>query len=144
MKLFNLLIALFLFGSVANAQSTKKSKQNVIDVINAFSTAVDTRNVEALEPLLNENFRVVANRFPTDDKTSVFSKEAYLQLLKVGKIGGEKRSIDVKSVEIKAHIATAKVVFTSANVTFTTFQSFILNQQGSWQLVADMPFVEKK
>ena len=76
-----LVLSLFLFGSAAIAQSSKKSRTDIENVIKAFSQAVDSRNSEALEPLLNENFRVVANRFPTDDKTSIINKEVYIQLL---------------------------------------------------------------
>jgi hypothetical protein len=143
MKVFNLLLAFSICFGTVSAQSKTKSKQDVTNIINAFSKAVDEKNAEALAPLLNENFRVVANRFPSEDKISILTKEIYLQLLKAGKIGGEKRTVEIKSIDIEAHIASAKIVFKSDKTTFITFQSFILNQHGNWQLIADMPFLKK-
>jgi hypothetical protein len=144
MKILNLLLLAVLFSGTVFAQNSKTAKKEIEQCITNFSSAVDNRNSESLEPLLNEKFRVVANRFPTDDKTTVLNKETYISLLKVGKIGGEKREVKIKSIDITNHIATAKVEFLSDKSTFTTYQTFILNQQNKWQVLSDMPYVKKK
>lgn len=144
MKILNLILLAVLFSGTVFAQNSKTAKKEIKQCITNFSSAVGNRNSESLEPLLNENFRVVANRFPTDDKTTVLNKETYISLLKAGKIGGEKREVKIKSIDITNHIAAAKVEFLSDKSTFTTYQTFILNQQNKWQVLSDMPYVKKK
>lgn len=143
MKLINFAVVFLLLFTSSYAQNAKTAKNEINTLINSFSSAVDSRNSEALEPLLNENFRVIANRFPTDDKTTVLTKETYITFLKAGKIGGEKRKLKIKWIDVTNHIASAKIVFESDKTVFTTYQSFILNPNNVWQLISDMPFLKK-
>jgi len=144
MKSFKLLVMLLFVNATIFGQTTEMSKQEISALITNFSAAVETRNTMLLEPMLNENFRVIANRFPTSDKTTVLSRETYLELLKAGKIGGENRTVKVISMDINDHIAYAKVEFESDKAVFTTYQTFLLNANNAWQIVSDMPLVKIK
>jgi hypothetical protein len=144
MKLLTPTIMMLLLSMTTFGQNTKTDKEAISMLISNFSAAVDARDAKALEPLLHEHFRVVANRFPTDDKTTVLTRAAYLSLLLDGKIGGEKRTVKIESLDINNHIAAAKIVFESDKATFTTYQNFILNANNVWQIVSDIPLVKNK
>jgi hypothetical protein len=144
MKLLTPTIMMLLLSMTTFGQNTKTDKEAISMLISNFSAAVDARDAKALEPLLHEHFRVEANRFPTDDKTTVLTRAAYLSLLLDGKIGGEKRTVKIESLDINNHIAAAKIVFESDKATFTTYQNFILNANNVWQIVSDIPLVKNK
>lgn len=134
-----ILVSATLFG-----QNTNKAKEEISTLVTNFSSAVEKRDTLLLESLLNENFRVVALHFPTPDKTTVLSKEKYISLLTAGKIGGEKRSMEIQNLDINEYVATAKVVFESDKMLFTTYQTYILNSKGKWQIVSDIPVTKNK
>lgn len=144
MKPLNLTIMLILVNTTIFGQNTKLAEQKITALVTNFSAAVETRNIELVAPLLNDNFRVLANRFPTADKTTVLTKESYLSLLTAGKIGGEKRSVTISALDVNEHIASAKVVFESDKAVFTTYQTYILNSNNVWQIASDMPHVKNK
>lgn len=126
------------------AQNNKTEKKNIRTLIINFSDAVETRNELALRPLLSENFRVVINKFPTNDKITILTNESYLALLKAGKLGGERRKIRIKSIDINHHIAFSKIEFESEKTIFITYQTYLLNENNVWQLSSDMPYIKKK
>jgi hypothetical protein len=137
------LIVLFLFLSVQiNAQTS--DKQQIETAINAFAKAGDDRNDAELQTILNENFRVIVNRFPTPDKTASLTKEAYIGLIKAKKIGGDARKVNILSVDVMTHSAMAKVIFESEKAKFTSYLSYVLTKDKKWELVADLALMEKK
>lgn len=144
MRSLNLTIMLTLVSLTLFGQNTNKAKEEINTLVTNFSTAVEKRDTLLLEPMLNENFRVVAFRFPTLDKTTILSKEKYISLLSAGKIGGEKRTVQILNLDINEYVATAKVVFESDKMIFTTYQTYILNSEGKWQIVSDIPVTKNK
>jgi hypothetical protein len=130
-------------GFSQQSQNELRAKVQIKAIVENFVKATETRDVFALDTLLNENFRVVANQFPTPDKITVLPKSAYLQLMKEGKLGGDNRTIRVLDVDILQHIAFMKVELKSGKTIFTSYMTFILNTSNRWQLINDMPFVEK-
>ncbi|MBK7036289.1 MAG: nuclear transport factor 2 family protein [Chitinophagales bacterium] len=144
MKSLKLTIMLTLVSATLFGQNTNKAKEEISTLVTNFSSAVENRDTLLLDPLLNENFRVVALRFPTPDKTTVLSKEKYIFLLSAGKIGGEKRSVEIINLDISEYVATAKVVFESDKMIFTTYQTYILNSEGKWQIISDIPVTKNK
>ncbi len=144
MKSLNLTIMLSIVTTTLFSQTTHTAKEEINTLVTNFSSAVEKRDTLLLETLLNENFRVVANHFPTADKTTVLTKEKYISLLKAGKIGGEKRRVEILSLDINEYIANAKVIFESDKAIFTTYQTYILNSNNVWQIVSDTPHVKNK
>ena len=144
MRSLNLTIMLTLVSLTLFGQNTNKAKEEISTLVTNFSSAVENRDTLLLDPLLNENFRVVALRFPTPDKTTVLSKEKYIFLLSAGKIGGEKRSVEIINLDISEYVAIVKVVFESDKMIFTTYQTYILNSEGKWQIISDIPVTKNK
>lgn len=144
MKMLSLLVLMSITLEKTFAQSEKESKKAIEEQIRHFADAVDNRNAALLETVLNENFRAVANRFPTAEVTTVLNRETYITLLKAGKIGGEKRRVTIESIDISVYVASAKVIFESEKMKFTSYQTYILNADNVWQLVSDAPYIESK
>ncbi|HAS39686.1 MAG TPA: hypothetical protein DCS93_04375 [Microscillaceae bacterium] len=149
-KLQIITVAFILGGLLAthssvNAQSQKQTKdmEHIQNLINTIVGAADSRNTTTLEKHLHPEFRVVANRFGGDD-AKVLPKKIYLDLIKAGKIGGDKRSIAIQSIDVKDHIAVAKATLTGSKAVFTSFYQFVKNAQNEWQLINDMPLVSAK
>lgn len=144
MKSLKLTIMLTLVSATLFGQNTNKAKEEISTLVTNFSSAVEKRDTLLLDPLLNENFRVVALRFPTPDKTTVLSKEKYISLLSAGKIGGEKRTVEILSLDINEYIAFSKVKFESDKTIFINYQMYLLNANNTWQIVSDMPIAKNK
>ena len=145
-----LTLILCLFAAINNqtqAQTKTQTKttdmEKIETLIQSIVEAADSRHTAILQKHLHPEFRVVANRFGGDD-AKVLTKETYLGMLKEGKIGGDKRIVDIKSVDVQNHIAVAKATLTGAKVTFTSFYQFVKDPKGEWQLIGDMPLLISK
>lgn len=108
-----------------------------------FVTAGDARNTDQLDTLLHPQFRVVANQLMGSTTVSIITKDQYLTLMKEGKLGGDKRTLQIESVEIIGKNASAKVKITGKALTFESFYHLIQTPEGQWQLVQDLPFATK-
>jgi len=140
-----MLTGLLATHTAANAQTQKQTKdmEHIQNLINTIVVAADSRNTTTLEKHLHPEFRVVANRFGGDD-AKVLPKKVYLDLIKAGKIGGDKRQVSIQNIDIKDHIAVAKATLTGSKAVFTSFYQFVKNAQNEWQLINDMPLVNAK
>jgi hypothetical protein len=112
-------------------------------VIELFVKAGDARNADQLDSVLHSHFRVVANQLMGSTSINVITKDQYLVLMREGKLGGDKRTLEIQSVEIIDKNASAKVKITGNVVTFESFYHLIQNNEGQWQLVQDLPFATK-
>lgn len=142
-KLSFTLLAMLCF-SVFSCKSQSNMKNSLMEteiknVVKAFANAGEERNVAAYDAILHQNFRVIANQYPTPDKTSIIPLEGYVGLIEKGVIGGTKFDILFKQINIADHSATVLAHFKTAEgggqlVTLL----LVKNQDGKWQLIADM------
>lgn len=138
------IILIYCFAiTVTSAPVSNSSKQQVEATIQNFVTGGDERNIAILEAVLHPDFRVTINRFMGNDGITVITRESYLSMITSGKIGGEKRSIKIISIDVQDHIAVAKVILMSATLKLTNNLQFIKDSKGNWLLINDMPLVEK-
>lgn len=111
--------------------------------IEDFVKAGDSRNAGQLDIILNDNFRVVANRLMGSTTVSVMPKDQYLTLIREGKLGGDSRTIEILSLEVVNNNAAAHVRLKGKSMIFDTFYHLLQSPDGRWQLVQDLPFVTK-
>lgn len=116
---------------------------DVRKVIERFVKAGDARNIDQLDTVLHDHFRVVANQLMGSAAVNVISKEQYLSLMREGKLGGDSRTLDIQSLDVIGKNASAKVKITGKTLTFESFYHLIQNNEGHWQLVQDLPFANK-
>ena len=125
----------------ANCQSQTKTdsmEEEIKSLINSFVKAGEKHNVAVYDDILHEKFRVIANRYPTPDKTTVIPAAGYVALIAKKTIGGKSYNVIFKTIEITNHSATALVNLKADNggqwVTFLLIQ----NQENQWQIITNI------
>lgn len=141
-KLSVLLLAMISFGSISCKSQTSnnliKMKNDIKKVIKKFVKAGEERNVEVYKDILHEEFRVIANRYPTPEKTSILPASVYIDLISKKVIGGTKYQVIFNSINITEHSATALTELkTEKGGQFVTFL-LVLNPKNDWKIIADM------
>lgn len=59
------------------------------------------------------------------------------------KIGGDTREVHILDTEITNNIATVKAIFQGKALRFTTYISLVKLENGAWQIIGDLPHIEK-
>ncbi len=140
-SLFTLMLSLLL-GSVACKSQTNENlesmKNEIKDVVYAFAKAGEERNIQAYDDILHSDFRVIANRYPTPDKTSIIAAENYIGLLAKEVIGGTKFNVEFKHVEVMDHSAVVVAHFKAEKGSQLVTILLIKNTEDKWQMVTDM------
>lgn len=121
----------------------KKEEKKVKQAVKAFAKSADSRDLEGMDAILAPEFRAALNRQFGGEEVSLMDKSAYMGMLKAGKIGGDKRKVEILSLDIVGNNAAVKARLTGSALRFTTFLTFIRNVEGSWKLVQDFPDIEK-
>jgi len=134
-----LLMAIQFAGNAQNTTDLAK----ISEVVHTFSTAGDKQDASLLETVLHPQFRAVVHRFMGAPDVSLMDRANFLQLLRDKKIGGDKREVHILHTEITNNIATVKAILEGKALRFTNYISLVKLEDGSWQIVGDMPDVEK-
>jgi hypothetical protein len=129
-------------ASLASAQNTDDLAK-VETAVRLFSSAGDHQNADQLDQLLHPQYRSVMNRLFGKPDVSLMDKPTYLQMIREKKLGGDTREVTVLHIEMGAKVATVKAVFQGKMMKFTTFISLVKLESGAWQIIGDMPEVEK-
>lgn len=125
-------------------QAGESSEQTSIEaVIKAFASAGDHQDADALEKVLDVNYRIVMNQLFGSSQVIVMSREAYLAKIKTKEFGGDQRQISIESLSINGNTASAKVHMEGSKMTFVSLLSLVKNAQGEWKLVQDLPTILK-
>lgn len=113
-------------------------EKEIKSVIETFVKAGEKRNVAMYNDILHENFRVIANKYPTPDKISIIPVEVYKGLITKEVIGGTKYKVVFKSINIAEHSATVTTELKAEKggqlVTFLLVQ----NTEKKWKIITDM------
>ena len=140
-KVLTLVTALCISSISAFAQNPSKkmnNKASIKTVIETFVKAGTERNIALYEGILHDDFRVIANRYPAPDKTSIISADTYKDLITKKVIGGTQYKIDFKDISISDHSATVEVELKSDKggqvITFLLIQ----NNEAKWLIITDM------
>lgn len=108
-----------------------------------FVKAADEQDAELVATMLNKRFRVVMNRLFGDTEVNEMERDAYVQLIKDKKMGGDKRSVEFISVEVAAQNASVHVKLKGKTMVFDSFIQLVKTADGKWQLVNDLPHATK-
>lgn len=125
--------------SIAQAQT---QYQAVSATIEAFAKGADQQDAEALESILDDNFRLVMNQLFGGDAVMTMDKNTYLTKIRNKEFGGDERTVVIHSVQVYGKNAQAQVSFQGSKMTFTSFLHLIHTAEGKWRIVNDLPTVE--
>lgn len=126
-----------------NSMKTETEKE-IKNVIETFVKAGEERNIPMYNAILHEDFRVIANRYPTPEKTSIIPAAGYIALLAKKVIGGTKYEVIYNKIDITEHSATVIAELKAEEGgQFVTFL-LVQNQENKWQIIADMATQQEK
>ncbi|WP_298474374.1 nuclear transport factor 2 family protein [uncultured Maribacter sp.] len=135
LRILSLLLLLLTFS--CTAQTSEKT--SITETITAYSDAGDTNNTNALDKLLDSNYRVVMNRLFGSKSVRVISKSEYLKKIKSKEWGGDSRLLTIENIAINGTTASAKVTFKGKKATISSILILIQEEKGNWKLINDTP-----
>ena len=136
----SLILILNLITITMKAQTENQSVQHAI---HQFIQAADNRDVDQLTAILHDEFRVTLNRILGGEKLTVLTKQSYLQMTADGKLGGDKRAVEILMIDVTHNNAIAKVNLIGSKLTFLSYYLLVKNSEGNWQLINDLPYAAK-
>lgn len=136
MKYTILTLALFCASMLTRAQMAEVSQ-----TVKQFIEAGDDRNVQALEALLHDEYRVVMNRLFGLKEVMVMDKATYVGKIESGEFGGDERVSTIEAVQLNGEHATVRVKTSGKELTMRSDLVLVRNAAGSWQVVTDVPTI---
>lgn len=115
----------------------------IADAVRTFSNSGDQQDATKLDAILHPQFRAVVHRLFGAPDISLMGKALYLQLIRDKKIGGDSREVHILDMEITNNIATVKAILQGKALRFTTYISLVKLENGTWQIIGDLPHIEK-
>ncbi|WP_299894138.1 nuclear transport factor 2 family protein [uncultured Aquimarina sp.] len=121
------------------SQTNEEVMENEIKtVVEKFVTAGAQRNTAMFGEILHPDFRVVVNRYPTSDKTTVISGAGYISLMNQKKIGGTPYKTSILHLDIKGHSATVIALLEAPENSMQVTFLLVKNQENTWQIISDL------
>lgn len=142
MKKIILLIILLNLKPIS--MKAQEQNQSIEKTILEFAEAADNRDISVLTSVLHDEFRVTLNHILGAEKVTILTKPLYLEMTKSGKIGGDKRKIEIVSIDQTENNAIAKVSLSGNVLNFISYYLLIKNPSGKWQILHDLPYAIKK
>ena len=139
MKQAIFMVLLSTFSSWGFSQESEKSA--IQQVITNFAKSADQNNVEAIEELLDANYRILMNQLFGSDELSVVDRATYLEKIRSKEWGGDDREVTFGEIIVNGNTATAHVTLKGKKATFISLFQLVKNQEGNWILVSDMPTI---
>jgi Putative lumazine-binding len=132
-----------LLGSVSSRAQNSQDLTRITAAIQTFSRAADQQDASALDGVLHPQYRAVVHRVFGSSDLSLMDKSLYLQLIRDKKIGGDTRDIHLLEVDVVHNIAQVRAVLQGKALRFQTYISLVKLEDGTWQIISDMPDITK-
>lgn len=113
-------------------------------VITAFVKAGDNSDVNMLEVVLHDDFRVISSEFMGKPCVAIIDKKQYINNIKKGVFGGKPRKMKIEKIDFFETIATVKLCLESAENSFVSYNSLILDVDDRWKLIHNIAVVKAK
>lgn len=112
--------------------------------ITNFVKGGDHSDVQLLDTVLHQDFRVTNNGFMGTAGVTIIDKQKYLSNIKEGIFGGLPRTMIIESIEVAETIAMVKLRLESAENDFVSYNSLVLDTDKEWKLINNLAVVEAK
>ncbi len=109
-----------------------------------FIKGGDNRDVDLLDRVLHKDFRVTNNGFMGKPGVTVIDKQQYLKNIESGVFGGLPRQVSIDHIDVSGKIAIVKVRLESSENSFVSYNSFVLDTDNAWRLIANLAVVVAK
>lgn len=111
-------------------------------VITAFVKGGDNSDVNLLEAVLHNDFRVMSSGFMGIPGTTIIDKNKYISNIRNGIFGGIPRKMRIESIEDFGSIANVALWLESSENEFVSFNSLVLDVDNRWKLISNLAVVE--
>ncbi|MEM7675861.1 MAG: nuclear transport factor 2 family protein [Myxococcota bacterium] len=130
---------MLLLGAESSAAAPKAEVRRTVE---NFTKAGDQQNAQRVGELTSPDFRVV---FQVDDslKTTVLSRATYMQMLRDRKLGGQPRTVEIRSVTIDGGLAHVRTHMKRQGAQFDGVMTLVHTDVG-WRLIQDAVRLTKK
>lgn len=119
-------------------------REKINQAITHFVKGGDTSDVQLLDKVLHNDFRVTNNGFMGIPGITIIDKQKYLSNIKEGVFGGLPRKMIIESIDESDSIAMVKLRLESAENYFVSYNSLILDTDDEWKLINNLAVVEAK
>lgn len=120
--------------------TTEKIKQ----AITAFVKGGDNSDIDMLDKVLHNEFRITNNGFMGTKGVTIIGKQKYLANIKNGIFGGLPRIMKIESIDENETIATVKLRLESAENHFISYNSLVLDIDNKWKIINNLAVVDAK
>lgn len=118
-------------------------KYKIIQAITDFVKGGDESNLELLNKVLHDDFRLTNNGFMGTDGVTIINKKKYITNVKKGVFGGHPRTMTIENIDESTTIAIVKLKLQSTENHFISYNSMVLNSENEWQIIANLAVVEE-
>lgn len=120
------------------------AKERITLAIPNFVIGGDNGDVNLLDEVLHEDFRVSSNGFLGTPGVTNFSKRDYLSKIKDGTFGGLPRKMTIETVDHNETIASVKLRLESSENSFLSYNSLVLDVDNEWRIINNLAVVQRK
>jgi hypothetical protein len=120
------------------------NREKINQAIINFVKGGDTSNVELLDKVLHNDFRVTNNGFMGIPGVTIIDKQKYLSNIKEGVFGGLPRKMIVENIDESGVIAMVKIRLESSENHFISYNSLVLDIDDKWKIINNLAIVEPK
>ncbi len=121
-------------------KAENKIEQTIID----FVKGGDESNVDLLNKILHQDFRVNSYNFMGTSGVKIINKAEYLSNIREGKFGGKPREMSIESINVNGAIAMVKLRMESLEKVFVSYNSLVLDIDNEWKIINNLAVVESK
>lgn len=119
-------------------------REKINQAMTNFVKGGDTSDLQLLDKVLHNDFRVTNNGFMGIPGITIIDKQKYLSNIKEGVFGGLPRKMIIESIDESDSIAMVKLRLESAENYFVSYNSLILDTDDEWKLINNLAVVEAK
>lgn len=120
--------------------TTEKIKQAITN----FVRGGDNSDAVMLDKILHKDFKVANNGFMGTSGVTLIDKQKYLANIRDGIFGGIPRTIKIDLIDDSETIAMVKLRLESAENSFVSYNSLVLDTDNEWKLINNLAVVQAK
>jgi hypothetical protein len=118
--------------------------ERITQCITDFVKGGDNSDIELLDAVLHEDFRVTNNGFMGTSGVMIIDKQDYLERIRNGEFGGIPREMEILAIDHDGIIAMVKLKIESFENDFISYNSLVLDTEDNWKIINNLAVVKAK
>ena len=118
--------------------------EKIAQAITDFVKGGDNSDIEMLDKVLHQDFRVTNNGFMGNPGVTIIDKQRYLSNINDGVFGGLPRKMIIENIDNSETIAMDKLRLESSENHFVSYNSMVLDTDNQWKIINNLAVVVAK